>query len=292
MSFNSLLSGLNSSPRMILINLLDVLIVAYVIYNILKLISDTRAAQILRGVLVLVGISFLANYLEMQMLTWLLGKVWLMFTVALPVVFQPELRHLLEQLGEGKWFSFRGGSASQREILETMIREIEDMAVRLSKAHTGALVVFERNIRVDDYLDSGCDLDALVTASLLINIFEPNTPLHDGAVLIRDGRIARAACFMPLSVNDKIDPQLGTRHRAGIGITEVSDAVVVIVSEETGTISVARGGNLTRYLDREVLASILRNELIPRGIITEKASLNTAWKAFVKRYFNGKDQNQ
>jgi len=289
-NFSGIFSGVTSSAGTNIINLLDIFIVAYLIYTILKLISDTRAAQILRGLMILVGVSFLSSYFDFQMLSWILDKAWLMFTVALPVVFQQELRHLLEQLGEGKWFNFRTEDVSQRQVLEDMILEIEEMAARLSKAKTGALVVFERKIKVDEYLDSGRDLDAIVSAPLLINIFEPNTPLHDGAVLVRKGRIARAACFMPLSVSNQIDPQLGTRHRAGIGITEVSDAVVVIVSEETGTISVARAGRLTRYLDPQVLASILRNELLPsKGSEAEKKE---SWKSNIKRYFHGADKNK
>ncbi len=284
MDIGGLLSGVNSTPIAVIVNLLDICIVAYVVYSILKLMSNTRTMQIVRGLIILLGVYFLANYFEFQVLSWLMDKAWLMFTVALPIVFQSELRHLLEQLGENRWVTFHMGNQSQYQRVEKALNELVDMAQHLSQNKIGALVVLERNIRVDEYLDSGHDLDAIVSAPLLINIFEPNTPLHDGAVLIRDGRIARAACFMPLSQNTTIDPQLGTRHRAGIGITEVSDAVVVIVSEETGTISVARNGKLTRYLDPEVLASILCNEILGGALREEQPSGFRLGR--IKRYLN------
>ncbi len=256
----SFLSGVFASPWDIIRSLVDILIVAYAVYRILRWISGTRAEQLLKGIILLLVLSVLASALELDMINWLMGKLWIVFAITLPIVFQPELRRLLEQLGRGKFFSL-STSQAEMEGYEAIINEIGEAAAILSRNRVGALLILTRETGIAEYLESGVDLDALVSAGLLINIFVPNTPLHDGACIVSGGRIKKAACFLPLSDNPHLDKELGTRHRAALGITEVSDAIAVIVSEETGTISLAQEGRLDRHLDSLSLREILNKEL-------------------------------
>lgn len=258
----SFLSGIFANPWDILRSIIDIAIVAYIFYRLLGLIRGTRAEQLLKGLVILLVFSVLASSLKLEMISWLLEKLWIVFAITLPIVFQPELRRFLEQLGRGAFFASPG--RTEPEDVETMIQEICDAAAVLSRNRVGALLVFSRENDIEEYLDSGVALDSLVSSRLLINIFVPNSPLHDGAVLIRNGRIDRAACFLPLSGNPNLDKDLGTRHRAGIGISEVSDALAVIVSEETGSISAAQGGKLNRYMDAAGLKEWLSREMIYR----------------------------
>jgi len=256
-----ILSGVFASPWNIFRSLLDIAIVAYIFYRILGLIKGTRAEQLLKGLFILLIFSVVVSYLQLDMVTWILEKLWIIFAITLPIVFQPELRRILEQLGRGKFF-VSTSSIDKMDAYHVVINEIANAVKVLALNRTGALIVIARETGIEEYLDSGTRMDSLVSAGLLINIFVPNTPLHDGAVVIKEGRIQNAACFLPLSSNPAIDGQLGTRHRAGLGISEVSDALSVIVSEETGGISVAREGRLTRYLDEHSLKDILEQELI------------------------------
>lgn len=257
----SFLTGVFASPWDIFRSLLDIAIVAYIFYRVLGLIRGTRAEQLLKGLVILLVFSVVVSYLQLAMVNWLLQKLWLVFAITLPIVFQPELRRILEQLGRGRFFA-SSVSAMEMENYDVVIREISDAANVLSRNQIGALIVIVRETGIQELLDSGVDLDSLVSSGLLINIFIPNTPLHDGAVIIKEGRIQKASCFLPLSDNLDIESDLGTRHRAGLGITEVSDALTVIVSEETGGISLARDGQLTRYLDAQSLKEMLEKELI------------------------------
>jgi diadenylate cyclase len=267
----SLYSGMFASPWNIIRAVVDILIVAYLIYQLIWLIRDTRAEQLLKGVLILVVFSFLVTFLQLEVLNWLLDKVWLLFAIMLPIVFQPELRRILEQIGQGRPFS---GSKSwtDREKTQLMINELIEAIGILARRKVGALIVLVRETVIDEYLDSGRQLDAEVSSPLLVNIFEPNTPLHDGAVIIQNNRIVKAACFLPLSVNPKIDPLLGTRHRAGLGISELSDVIALSASEENGTISLIRDGKITRYMDQNLLATILSSELLPKENQAERRS--------------------
>ncbi len=255
------LSGFFASPWNIIRSLIDISIVAYVFYRILRLITGTRAEQLLKGLILLLVFSVMASYLKLDMVNWLVEKLWILFAITLPIVFQPELRRILEQIGRGSFFT-RHSTAMEMEKYETIIREISSAATVLSRNHVGALIVLTRETGIAEYLESGVHLDSLVSASLLTNIFVPNSPLHDGAVAISNGRIDKAACFLPLSDNPYLDKELGTRHRAGVGITELSDAISVIVSEETGIISLAKEGNLQRYLDPQSLTDILTREMV------------------------------
>lgn len=270
----SFLSGVFASPWDIIRSLIDIGIVAYVFYRLLGLIRGTRAEQLLKGLVLLLVFTVIASYLELDMVNWLVEKLWILFAITVPIVFQPEIRRFLEQLGRGSFFT-SSRHLSLMEEYENIITEVSESARILSRNRVGALIVLTRETGIAEYLDSGVKMDALVSSGLLINIFVPNTPLHDGAVIISGGRIDRAACFLPLTNNPALDKELGTRHRAALGISEVSDALVVIVSEETGTISVAREGQLQRYLDEDGLKELLAQELLISSRSTE--SLFRRW---------------
>ncbi|MGD0621853.1 MAG: diadenylate cyclase CdaA [Thermacetogeniaceae bacterium] len=225
---------------------IDILAVAFVFYKLLMWIKGTRAIQLLKGLAVLVIASTLSERFQLYTTSWLLEKTWTALFVALPVVFQPELRRALEQLGRGGFFGrslFNVDEDNRRAV-----REIVRATEALSRRKVGALIVFMRETGLQEYIDSGIKMDALVTAELIVNVFEPNTPLHDGAAIVYNGRMLAAACFLPLTENTYLSKELGARHRSAIGITEHSDAVSLVVSEETGMISLAEDGRITRGL--------------------------------------------
>lgn len=241
-------------------SVVDIVVVAAILYQFLMLIKGTRAVQLIKGLVVMLIISYLAERLRLTTISWLLSRIWNMLFIALPVVFQPELRRALEQLGRGKFFT-RHPSALGNEVFDKVIEEMARCTQVLSKNRIGALVVFERETGVQDFIETGIKIDGVVSSEFLVNIFIPNTPLHDGAVIVRGDRVAAAGCFLPLSENPDIQKELGTRHRAALGLSEVSDAVIVVVSEETGAISVAIEGGLTRFLDEKSLKDLLEREL-------------------------------
>ncbi|QGP91473.1 Cyclic di-AMP synthase CdaA [Neomoorella glycerini] len=243
--------------------ILDISIVAFVIYKFIMLIRGTRAVQLIKGLVVLVVASVIAERLHLTTINWLLSQLRLVIVVALPVVFQPELRRALEQLGRGKFFA-RPLTVLGAEDMEKLINELVRAAQVLAKNRTGALIVVERETGLNDYIETGIRVDGVVSAELLINIFVPLTPFHDGAAIIRGDRVVAAGCFLPLSESPYLSKQLGTRHRAALGISEISDAVVLVVSEETGAVSVAEGGKLTRFLDEKNLKELLQSLLLPQ----------------------------
>ncbi|BCV22816.1 diadenylate cyclase CdaA [Moorella sp. Hama-1] len=242
---------------------LDISVVAFVIYKFMMLIKGTRAVQLIKGLVVLVVASVIAARLHLTTINWLLSQLRLVIVVALPVVFQPELRRALEQLGRGKFFA-RPLTVLGVEDMEKLINELVRAMQVLAKNRTGALVVVERETGLNDYIETGIRVDGVVSAELLINIFVPLTPFHDGAAIIRGDRVVAAGCFLPLSESPYLSKQLGTRHRAALGISEISDAVVLIVSEETGVISVAEGGKLTRFLEEKNLKELLQSLMLPQ----------------------------
>ncbi|WP_322348599.1 diadenylate cyclase CdaA [Tumebacillus algifaecis] len=244
-------------------DVLDILIVAFVLYKMMLLIRGTRAVQLLKGIVVILLATGVSSALQLNALNWLLDKILTIGLFAIPVVFQPELRRALEQLGRGKFFSWSSTPVLEEEDIPKMISEVTKATQVLSKNKIGALIVIERETGLSDYFESGIPIGAVVSSELLINIFIPNTPLHDGAVMIRANRVGAASCFLPLSDSSRISKELGTRHRAGIGITEVSDALVAIVSEETGTVSVAIHGEITRNLDEQSFREFLTTHLAP-----------------------------
>jgi diadenylate cyclase len=257
----SFLSGVFASPWDIFRSLVDITIVSYLFYRLLGLIRGTRAEQLLKGLVLLLAFSAIASFLKLTMVNWLVEKLWILFAIVLPIVFQPELRRLLEQLGRGHFFPNHDTEWEVDEY-EVVIEQIADAISTLSRTKVGALIILTRETDISEYMDSGVEMDSMVSAGLLINIFVPNTPLHDGAVIIKEGRISKAACFLPLSDNPYLDKRVGTRHRAGLGIAEVSDAVAVIVSEETGNISIAREGSLIKCSDAQNLKDALTKEFV------------------------------
>ncbi len=242
--------------------ILDVLVVTFIIYWLLWVAQGTRALTLIRGIVTLFAFLFLLAWvLELQTLTWLLRTVWPALLVAIPVIFQPELRRAFEQLGHtGSWL--RNPFPGQVSISnDHVVDEIARAAGQLSRLRYGALMVIERETGLQDYVSKGVALDAAISRQLLINIFFPNSPLHDAAVVIQGDRIQAASVVLPLTDNISASSQLGTRHRAGIGVTEDSDALAVIVSEETGQMSVAHSGRLIRNLDQDRLRRVLRTLL-------------------------------
>jgi uncharacterized protein (TIGR00159 family) len=242
--------------------LIDIAVVTVIIYWLLRVAQGTRATQLIRGIIILFAlIFFFASALDLSTLNWLLANTWPALIVAVPVIFQPELRRALEQLGHtGNWLrsSFPSGETPE---LERMVDEVVRAAAQLARQRFGALMVIERETGLQDYALKGVQIDALLTRQLLITIFFPNSPLHDAAVVIRGDRIVAASVVLPLTDNISPSGQLGTRHRAAIGITEESDALAVVVSEETGQIAVSHNGRLIRNLDQDRLRRVLRSLL-------------------------------
>lgn len=236
-------------------DIVDILIVAFILYELLMLTRETRASAVLKGLVMLVVASWVSDLLGLTALNWILLNIVNNGAVVLVILFQPELRKALEQIGRS---AIRDGThLGGQDENEHAVREIAGCVMSLSRRRVGALIVFEQRIGLKDVIETGTRLDSCISGALLENIFEPNTPLHDGAVVIRGGRLMAAACFLPLSEAKGISRELGTRHRAALGITETTDAVTLIVSEETGIISMARGGRLTRHLDRTSLEQVL-----------------------------------
>lgn len=237
-------------------DVLDILITAFVIYKILGFIKQTRAQQLVKGLMIIVVAYFLSDFLDLATINWLLKGLFTFGLFAIVVIFQPELRRGLEFMGRSK---FAVGPISQvdSERAKHIVDEISSAAGEFSQSRTGALIVFEREIALDDVTESGTQLNAEISAQLLGNIFYEGAPLHDGAVIIRGDQIYAAGCVLPLTENKNLNKSLGTRHRAGIGISERSDALVLIVSEETGIISVAEDGRLRRFLDEKDVEKIL-----------------------------------
>lgn len=244
-------------PR--LADIIDIIIVAVIVYELLMLTRKTRGSAVLKGLVLLLVVAGISGILGLTALNWILMGVLKNGALVLIILFQPELRKALEQIGRGTVLE-RNHIATSSDENERIINEIISCLTSLSRRKVGALIVFERKTGLQDVIETGTAVDARITAALLENIFEPNTPLHDGAVVIRNGRVTSAACILTLTESDKVSRDLGTRHRAGIGVTETTDALVLIVSEETGIISKTEAGQITRHLDaaalREILSSI------------------------------------
>ncbi len=253
-------------------DVLDILTIAFLAYQLIKLVQKTNSSRIIKGVaLVLVALWLSSGHL--RALNYLLTHIVDIGILALLILFQPELRHVLEKMGSSRLSFARFFSRPQvdRQTMERTIAETVSACGDMSKSRTGALIVFERELNLDEQARSGTRLDAEVSSELLKNIFFVKAPMHDGAAIVRNGRLLAAGCMLPLSRNVNLSRDLGMRHRAGIGMSENSDAVVVLVSEETGSISVAVGGMLKRHLMTETLTQVLRNELLPEEEKAENA---------------------
>ena len=246
-------------------DILDIAILAYLLYRLMMWSRNSNVGQVLKGIALIFIMLWGTSFLHLYVMNYLLSRVLELGFLSIIVVFQPEIRHFLEQFGAKGMSGLFSGRESDPDESERAIDELVAAYASLSRSKIGALTVFERSSILDESINSGTPLDAEVSSELLKNIFWPKAPLHDGAVIIRSGRIVGAGCIMPLSSNPSISRELGTRHRAGIGTTEHSDAVVAIVSEETGSISVAVGGMLKRHLAPETLRRMLRRELLPEG---------------------------
>ncbi len=266
-------------------DIIDIAIVSFIIYKLLGFIRSTRAEQLAKGLLVIVVAAFLANIMHLYILNWLLTGVLSVGVIALVVVFQPELRRGLEFLGRGRFT--KQFSISQENItgnVDKIVRAVEYFAGRKE----GAIIVIERQTALQDIVETGTLIDAVISEDLLENLFYKGSPLHDGAVILRSERILAAGCVLPLTQNQNLSKELGTRHRAGIGISEVSDAVAIIVSEETGIISVASDGKLSRFLDRKALEKMLLNMYM--SDMPEDDSIISRVQNFLRRKDNGSEE--
>ena len=247
-----------------IMDIIDILIVAYAIYKLIKLVRETRAAQLIKGIILLVVAMQLSSLFNLYMVNYVLKNAMQVGVIAIFVVFQPELRRALEKMGRSKFskvLSFDDDDIEEKN--SHTVEQICQAVKNLSDNRIGSLMILERATKIGDIIRTGVTLDSEVSAELLINIFVPNTPLHDGAVVIRDNKITAAACFLPLTQNSELNIELGTRHRAAIGITETSDCVALVVSEETGKISLALEGTLTRNLTVESLERALTKIMSP-----------------------------
>ena len=273
--FNNIVSSIGIT------DILDILIVAFIVYKVLGFIRETRAEQLAKGLLVLVVGTLLSDICHLYTLHWILSNVMTVGLIALIVLFQPELRRALEKLGRSKFINISEDvdKDDAKRIVIGMSKAIETM----SATKTGALMVIERETKLNDIVETGTIVDAAISAEMIGNVFYEGAPLHDGAVIIRGGRLYAAGCVLPLTQNKKLGKELGTRHRAGIGVTETSDALVIIVSEETGVISLAQNGELTRFVD------VKRIEKILLGLYLQEEQKGVLTEAIVKVFRGGKN---
>ena len=245
------------------LDIFDILVVAAILYKSYQMIQDTRAITLVKGLMVIAALTIICGWLNLHVITWILQKSsdWLL--IALPILFQPELRRALERLGQGR-FIHQSASLLDRKEADSVVDEIVKTAKKLSQTKTGALMVIEREMKLNDISVTGIHIDGIISSEFLLNVFIVNTPLHDGAAIIRGNRLISAACVLPLTENHELSTELGTRHRAAIGLSEQCDALIVVVSEETGTISVAEGGHLMRHLDEKTLAAKIRPAFVKK----------------------------
>ena len=261
-------------------DVVDILLVAVILYKSYEMLKDTRAITLAKGLFVMMGVALGAYILELHAIYWLLSKSIYLLFMALPIVFQPELRRALERIGQGKFL----GSAVylNAEEADTLVNEIDKVVFNMSAKKIGALIVLEREIGSNEIIDTGIRVDGLVTAPFMMNVFIPNTPLHDGAAVIRGNRMIAAGCLLPLTENRSLSTELGTRHRAALGLSEQCDAVVVIVSEETGIVSIAENGHITRRLNSEQLKKRLRPLLIKADPTLKMKDIKNAFDTWRK----------
>jgi len=261
-ALNGMVSNIAASLR--LQDAIDIAIVAFLLYRLILLIRDTRAILLVQGIFVIIIIYLLSSIFQLRAINWLINRLIPAGVLAIPIIFQEDLRRGLEVLGRGiasAGIAGRNTAIQKESSQEELVRAVDHFALH----RIGALIVLERQTGLQDIIDTGILLQSMISYQLLINIFIPNTPLHDGALVIRDEHLEAAACILPLSSNSEISQDLGTRHRAAIGLTEKSDALVIVVSEETGTISLAQDGKLTRYLDGAMLSTMLQDHFELKG---------------------------
>ena len=261
---------------------IDIALVAYLIYRGMKLLRDTAAFRLAKGLLVLFLAMAVSNFFYLNTISWVFEQVMSFGLIGVLIIFQPELRRMLEQLGKGSIAKILIGHEEEKGDVESMIAAIVSACTSMSQTRTGALIVCERQEKLGEIIKTGTQVDAAPSSELIKNIFFHNSPLHDGAMVVRNARVLAAGCVLPLSGSQNLSRELGTRHRAAVGMSETSDAVLVVVSEETGGISVAIGGMLKRHLTPEVLRQILAAELMDETAEKKKPSVLSKWKVKTK----------
>ena len=264
------IKSLQTNPFELVTLIIDLSIVIFLLYSFFRIVRGSRAWQLIKGIAFVVIATWISGLLNLKILNWILTGIMNLGVIAIIVIFQPELRRALEQLGTNKFTQFFGIDKDLATKTKEDIYKVVIAATELSKTKTGALIVMERDIKIQDIIATGIPMGADVSPQLLVNIFEPNTPLHDGAVVISGNKIASAACVLPLADDKDISKDLGTRHRAALGISTESDSIVVIVSEETGKISVAKDGTLIADVREDVLKKILISNIVTKRFATEK----------------------
>lgn len=265
-------------------DIIDILIISFIIYKAIEFLRETRAGQLVKGIVFLLALYAFAIVFKLAVLRWLLSAVFGSAIVAIAIIFQPELRRLLERVGQTKIGNLQSGSGQNESIVDS-VNKICKAVGQMQKAKTGALIVFERKTQLGEIINTGTTVDAQVSESLVNNIFYPKSPLHDGAVIVRDGRIYAASCILPLTQSTDFSSQLGTRHRAAIGMTENSDAIVLIVSEETGTISIAFNGQITRNYTVQSAFEEIKDKLVNDNEQDDDSFI----KRVFKKIFRGND---
>ena len=293
MTLNSIIANFQTFK---LADLLDIIIIAFLIYQLLGIINRTRAGQLAKGALLVLAVYLVANVLNMRTVTWLLNSLLQVGLLTLVVLFQPEIRRALERMGQTDQWAYRFfnknryNDTSLKGAWRSAIIAICDAAERFSETKTGALIVLERSTNLSEIVRTGTPVNSAVNLEVLGTIFYEGTPLHDGAAIIENGRIKAAGCVLPLSNNLDLGKDMGTRHRACLGIAENSDAIAIVVSEETGIISMAKNGVLIRHFDRQTLYTRLVDEMIPKETASEKT--DNSWKGRVKRLLSWVNQKE
>ena len=286
------IKSLQQNPFELITLIIDLAIVVFLLYCFFKIVKGSRAWQLIKGIALLIIATWVSGLLNLKILNWILTGIMNLGVIAVIVIFQPELRRALEQLGTNKLARFFGIEKDLSTKTKEDIYKIVIASTELSKAKTGALIVIERDIKIQDIINTGIPMDAEVSPQLLVNIFEPKTPLHDGAVIISNNKIAAAACVLPLADDKDIAKELGTRHRAAIGISKESDSIVVVVSEETGKMSVAKDGTLIADVREDVLKKILISNVVTKRFAVEKKERASQLKKIRERIRNNKKQEE
>lgn len=269
-----------NDPLYIIRTIIDIGIVAWVIYKLIILVKETRAWQLIKGILLILVATELSKMLGLKTINFMLQSMLSVLALGAIILFQPELRRALEKIGRSRFKDIFGFDEANSQIqITALIEEIVKACMELSTKYTGALIVIERDTKIGEIINTGTQLDSNVSSELIINLFVPDTPLHDGAIIIRENKIKAAACFLPLTDNPNLSKELGTRHRAALGITEVSDSIAVVVSEESGKISFALNGGLTRNLTSDTLRKALNKNLLDNAINSKKIGI---WRVKAK----------
>lgn len=286
------IKSLQTNPFELVTLIIDIAIVVFLVYCFLKIVKGSRAWQLIKGIALLIIATWVSGLFNLKILNWILTGIMNWGVIAIIVIFQPELRRALEQLGTNRLTQFFGIDKDLSTKTKEDIYKVVIAATELSKNKTGALIVLERDIKIQDIINTGIPMNAEVSPQLLVNIFEPKTPLHDGAVVISGNKIAAAACVLPLADDKDISKELGTRHRAAIGISKESDSLVVVVSEETGKISVAKDGTLIADVREDVLKKILISNIVTKRFAAEKKERQNKLKEIKEKIKSAKDKEK